>query len=273
MPASPLESAHHKCAPPTVNRSCQGKVAAGIEHLLYKRPDHSYCFAMPSDTPELSEAEKRALIDALGVDLGHLDLRARAAIEALAEEVIALREEADTLRASLADAALLADNDALCPVFNRRAFEREVRREIALSGRFQTPLTLIFIDLDNFKQVNDVYGHAAGDSVLLKISDILLAKTRETDIVGRLGGDEFGIVLAHAGLEDSRRKAAQLAAAIDALEVRGETGSALAPVQIGASCGVVEWHAGQSPAALIARADQAMFAEKARRKAEGRALR
>ncbi len=228
---------------------------------------------MPTELPPLTDAEKRALLDALGVDLSRLDLRARAAIEALAEEVIALREEADKLRAGLADAALLADNDALCPVFNRRAFEREVRREIALSGRFQTPLTLIFIDLDNFKQVNDIYGHAAGDSVLLKVSDILLARTRETDIVGRLGGDEFGIVLAHASLEDSRRKAAQLAAAIDALEVRGEEGAGLTPVQIGASCGVVEWSAGQSPAALIARADQAMFAEKARRRAEGRALR
>lgn len=228
---------------------------------------------MPTDAPELADAEKRALIGALGVDLARLDLRARAAIEALAEEVIALRQEADNLRAGLADAALLADNDALCPVFNRRAFEREVRREIALSGRFQTPLTLIFIDLDNFKQVNDVYGHAAGDSVLLKVSDILLAKTRETDIVGRLGGDEFGIVLAHASLEDSRRKAAQLSAAIDALEVRGDADAGRTPVRIGASCGVVEWHAGQSPAALIARADQAMFAEKARRRAEGRALR
>jgi PleD family two-component response regulator len=98
---------------------------------------------MPTELPPLTDAEKRALLDALGVDLSRLDLRARAAIEALAEEVIALREEADKLRASLADAALLADNDALCPVFNRRAFEREVRREIALSGRFQTPLTLI----------------------------------------------------------------------------------------------------------------------------------
>lgn len=226
---------------------------------------------MSTQTPPLTDAEKRALINALGVDLARLDLRARAAIEALAEEVIALREDADTLRARLADAELLADNDALCPVFNRRAFEREVRREIALSGRFQTPLTLIFIDLDNFKTVNDVYGHAAGDSVLLKVADIILSRTRETDIVGRLGGDEFGIVLAHATLEDSRRKAAQLAAAIDALEVRGEEGVTLPPVQIGASCGVVEWGAGQSAAALIARADQAMFAEKSRRKGASRA--
>lgn len=228
---------------------------------------------MPTELPPLTDAEKRALIEALGVDLSRLDLRARAAIEALAEEVIALREDADTLRARLADAELLADNDALCPVFNRRAFEREVRREIALSGRFQTPLTLIFIDLDNFKAVNDVYGHAAGDSVLLKVADILLTRTRETDIVGRLGGDEFGIVLAHASLEDSRRKAAQLAGAIDALEVRGEEGTPQPPVRIGASCGVVEWSAGQSAATLIARADQAMFAEKSRRRGEGRALR
>lgn len=228
---------------------------------------------MISESPPRTNPEKRALMDALGVDLRQMDIRTRAAIEALAEEVMALREEADTLRANLADAALLADNDALCPVFNRRAFEREVRREIALSGRFQTPLTLIFIDLDNFKQVNDVYGHAAGDSVLLKVAEVLLSRTRETDIVGRLGGDEFGIVLAHASLEDSRRKAAQLAATLDTLEVRGEEGDDLPPVRIGASCGVVEWRPGQSAATLIARADSAMFAEKARRRAAGRAAR
>lgn len=228
---------------------------------------------MAAGTIPHQDAALRTLLDALGIDLARLDRRTQAALEALGEEVLALREEADALRAGLADAALLADHDVLCPVFNRRAFEREVRREIALAGRFQTPLTLIFLDLDNFKQVNDAFGHPAGDKVLLKVADILLARTRETDIVGRLGGDEFGIVLAHAELEDSRRKAAQLSAAIDALEVRsGEPGDP-GPVRVGASCGVVEWQAGQSPAALIARADQAMFAEKARRKLSGRASR
>lgn len=218
-------------------------------------------------------AERRALLDALGVDLAQLDRRTRAAIEALGEEVLALREEADVLRAALADAELLADNDALAPIFNRRAFEREVRREIALSGRFQTPLSLIFIDLDNFKLVNDIYGHAAGDSVLLKVADILMERTRETDIVGRLGGDEFGVVLAHATYEDTLQKAAHLASAIDALEVRDEASADTPVVRIGASCGVVEWRTGQSAAALIARADQAMFLEKSRRKAAGRAAR
>jgi diguanylate cyclase (GGDEF)-like protein len=223
--------------------------------------------------PTSDPADYLALLDAIGIDLTRLDRRTRAAIEALSEEVLALRDEAAGLRASLSDAELLADNDTLCPVFNRRAFEREVRREIALSGRFQTPLSLIFIDLDNFKLVNDIYGHAAGDSVLLKVSDILLERTRETDIVGRHGGDEFGVVLAHATFEDSQRKAVQFAAAIDALEVRDEASPVTPVVRIGASCGVVEWRPGQSAAALIARADQAMFLEKSRRKASGRAIR
>jgi diguanylate cyclase (GGDEF)-like protein len=228
---------------------------------------------MAKDFPPFDSGELRALLDALGLDLSQLDRRTRAAIEALSEEVLALREDSAALKTALADAELLADNDALLPIFNRRAFEREVRREIALSGRFQTPLSLIFIDLDNFKLVNDIYGHAAGDSVLLKVADILQDRTRETDIVGRLGGDEFGVVLAHATYDDTQRKAAQLAAAIDALEVRDEANPDTQVVRIGASCGVVEWRTGQTAAALIAQADQAMFLDKSRRKAAGRAVR
>ena len=95
---------------------------------------------MAKDFPPFASAERRALLDALGLDLKQLDRRTRAAIEALSEEVLALRDGSAALEAALADAELLADNDALVPIFNRRAFEREVRREIALSGRFQTPL-------------------------------------------------------------------------------------------------------------------------------------
>jgi diguanylate cyclase (GGDEF)-like protein len=221
---------------------------------------------MAQDLTQPATAERSALLAALGVDVTAFDRRTRAIIEALSEEVIALREEADGLKAALAEAEGLADYDTLCPMFNRRAFERELRREIALAGRFQTPLALIFMDLDNFKQVNDLFGHAAGDRVLLKVSDILLETTRETDIVGRLGGDEFGIVLAHASLEDSRHKARQLADAIDRLEVRDEVEGTGSSVRIGASCGITDWRPGQSPKALIAAADQAMFIHKAHRK-------
>lgn len=219
-----------------------------------------------SDPAAPATLERRALLEILGVDLGSLDRRTRAALEALGEEVIALRDEAEMLRRALAEAELLADNDGLCPVFNRRAFEREVRREIALAGRFRTPLSLIFVDLDNFKQVNDMHGHQAGDQVLLKVSDILLSNTRETDIVGRLGGDEFGVVLAQASFADTEIKALQLAAEIDALEARDMSDPAKPAVRVGASCGVVEWQDGQSAGTLIARGDQAMYAQKARRR-------
>ena len=222
---------------------------------------------MADDSYSFQADRRRALIDVLGVDLAGLDRATRAAIEALCDEVIALREELEEARSSLSEAELLADNDTLCPLFNRRAFEREVRREIALATRFRTPLCLIFVDLDNFKPVNDIYGHATGDAVLLKVSEVLLGITRDTDIVGRLGGDEFGIVLSQATLADSERKAVQVSERIDALTVRGPEDSEGQGLRIGASCGIVAWQPGEDAQHLIARADQAMFAQKSHRKA------
>ncbi len=222
---------------------------------------------MADDGFPVQADRRRALIDILGVDLAGVDRHTRAAIEALCDEVIALREELAEARGALSEAELLADNDALCPMFNRRAFEREVRREIALATRFRTPLCLIFVDLDHFKPVNDIYGHATGDAVLLKVSEILLSLTRDTDIVGRLGGDEFGLVLSQATLDDSERKATQLSDRIDALTVRGAEDAPTQGLRIGASCGVVAWQPGEDAQHLIARADQAMFAQKSNRKA------
>jgi diguanylate cyclase (GGDEF)-like protein len=221
---------------------------------------------MADDGFHVQAERRRALIDILGVDLASVDRQTRAAIEALCDEVISLREDLASARKALSEAELLADNDALCPMFNRRAFEREVRREIALASRFGTPLSLIFTDLDHFKPVNDIFGHATGDAVLLKVSEILLSLTRDTDIVGRLGGDEFGIVLSQATLADSQRKAAQLTERIDALTVRGAEDAPDRSLRIGASCGVVAWQPGEDAQHLIARADQAMFAQKANRK-------
>jgi diguanylate cyclase (GGDEF)-like protein len=221
---------------------------------------------MREEFHQVSQDQRRTLLDILGVELGTLGLHERAALEALSEEVIALRDEVAELKSALSDAELLADNDALCPIFNRRAFEREVRREIALAGRFRTPLSLIFIDLDHFKKVNDAFGHAAGDDVLLRIADILTQNTRETDIVGRLGGDEFGIVLAQASHADSVSKATQLAGLIDQLVVCDGQDGAAEPVRIGASCGVAQWKEGQGADSLIAHGDQDMFAQKAIRK-------
>ena len=122
------------------------------------------------ETDTTRQKARRDLLSAIGLPADSLPRHVSAAIEALAGEVLRLREDRERLRQELEDAARLADRDALCPVFNRRAFEREVTREISLAERYGTPLCLIFIDLDRFKLINDRFGHATGDRVIQHVA-------------------------------------------------------------------------------------------------------
>lgn len=212
------------------------------------------------------EKARRDLVRAIGLNPDALPRNVSAAVEALAGEVLRLREDRTKLREALKNAANLADRDTLCPIFNRRAFEREVTREIALAERYGTPLCLVFIDLDRFKLINDRFGHATGDKVIQHVAETLVENVRQSDIVGRLGGDEFGIVLTHAELPDAQAKAKTLEAIISSLTVRDVEGNEAESVQLGASCGVVLWHPGRDAAGLIAEADETMFRRKNEKK-------
>src|ERR1044072_3028298 len=85
--------------------------------------------------------------------------------------------------------------DSLTSLFNRRAFEKKIQEEFERSKRYQSPLSVLILDLDNFKTINDTYGHHGGDSALVKISDTLREKTRQSDFPARYGGEEFVLVL------------------------------------------------------------------------------
>lgn len=209
---------------------------------------------------------RRDLLAAIGLDPQALPVRERAAIEALAGEVLSLREDRARLKQELETAAHLADRDALCPIFNRRAFERELAREISLAERYGTPLCMIFIDLDRFKLINDRFGHATGDTVIRHVAETLVENLRQSDIVGRLGGDEFGIAFTHAELSDANTKAMKLESLIGAIVVRDADNSDLESVHLGASCGVAEWRRGRNAASLIAEADETMFRRKNEKK-------
>src|SRR5258708_31942493 len=87
------------------------------------------------------------------------------------------------------------ETDPLLNVLNRRGFERELNRALAHVKRYQTTAGLIFIDLNNFKAINDRYGHLAGDAILKGIAAALDGHTRASDVVGRFGGDEFAPLL------------------------------------------------------------------------------
>src|SRR5579875_145629 len=130
------------------------------------------------------------------------------------DAVVRLKAENAVLRARLAEAERLADHDALIPVLNRRAFSRELARTIAYCERYGAAASLVFFDLDGFKAVNDAHGHAAGDAALRAVAEVLTANVRDSDLVGRLGGDEFGVILAQANREVATIKAAALAGQI-----------------------------------------------------------
>jgi diguanylate cyclase (GGDEF)-like protein len=194
----------------------------------------------------------------LGIPEAEFTPKVRDAIMGLMGEVDNLRRELIQTRAWLEDVEKAADQDGMLPLLNRRAFVRELTRYIAFTGRYNTPASLIYFDLNHLKRTNDTYGHAAGDAVLSHFADVLQTHVRDSDCVGRLGGDEFGVLLSHANQEQALKKADILAAALEDSPTSWN-GHAI-PVSF--AYGAFELKPGDNPDTAMARADQAMYAQK-----------
>ena len=194
----------------------------------------------------------------LGIPEGEFTPRVRDAIMTLMGEVDSLRQELQQTRKRLEEVEKTADQDQLLPLLNRRAFVRELTRYISFTGRYGTPASLVYFDLDGFKLVNDTHGHAGGDAVLANFAQILLQNVRTSDVVGRLGGDEFGVLLSHANRDQAHKKADQLANALNASPTvfQGRT------IPASFSYGAFELKPGEDAAVAMARADEAMYAHK-----------
>jgi diguanylate cyclase (GGDEF)-like protein len=184
------------------------------------------------------------------------------AIQTLLTEIEDLRGEVARLKSRLAEAEDVADRDALTPLLNRRALVRELGRIRTFAQRYGTAASLVYFDLDDLKGVNDRFGHAAGDAALKAVAERLLASVRDSDIVGRMGGDEFAVILVQADQAVAEAKAAALARAIEAEPLH--FGDWSAPLHV--SFGVREITQDAEPEALIAEADAAMYAKKRERK-------
>jgi diguanylate cyclase (GGDEF)-like protein len=192
--------------------------------------------------------------------LGEADLTpaVQAALTGLLAEVDELRKEVGRLKARLTEAEGLADQDGLTPLLNRRAFMRELRRVLTFAQRYGGPASLVYFDLDGFKAVNDRFGHAAGDLALKAVAERLSTNVRESDIVGRLGGDEFGVILVQADVSAALAKAAALAAVIENEPV--QCGEWLAPLKV--SYGLRQIEPNVTAEQALADADAQMFARK-----------
>jgi diguanylate cyclase (GGDEF)-like protein len=206
----------------------------------------------------LTSIEPVANASVLGIPENEFTPRVRDAIMTLMSEVDVLRRELEQTRSRLEDVEKTADQDHLLPLLNRRAFVRELTRHIALTNRYGTPASLVYFDLNDFKSVNDTLGHAGGDAVLRHFSETLLNQVRDSDVVGRLGGDEFGILLTHANQDQAHKKADQLA---DTLRNRplDWNGNSLS---VSFSYGAFELRGGENADSAMARADEAMYAHK-----------
>ena len=199
----------------------------------------------------------------LGLTEADLTPAVQNAVKTLLTEIDDLRGEVSRLKAKLSEAETLADRDPLTPLLNRRAFVRELGRIRTFAQRYGSPASVVYFDLDGFKSVNDRFGHAAGDAALRAVAERLAANVRDSDIIGRMGGDEFGVILVQADEATARAKAESLSQAIEASPI--EFGAWSAPLHI--SYGVREITAELEPEDLVAQADAAMFAAKRARTA------
>jgi diguanylate cyclase (GGDEF)-like protein len=149
--------------------------------------------------------------------------------------------------------------DSLTGLANRRSFEDTLRSELARASRFGDSVCVVFADLDDFKQVNDRYGHAAGDEVLKEFAAALRSTVRESDVAGRWGGEEFALVLPGTDADGGARLAERARAAIEHSDVQMPNGDVLS---VTASFGVAAFPESNELGELLAAADSALYAAK-----------
>jgi diguanylate cyclase (GGDEF)-like protein/PAS domain S-box-containing protein len=151
----------------------------------------------------------------------------------------------------------LTDHDFLTGTFNRRRFEQELDREIERSHRYPLGGAVVVLDLDNFKEINDAFGHKAGDDMLKGIAAALRARTRHTDVLARLGGDEFAVLLPEVSVDEATMVARELVKALSGhTAVLGDR-----TMHVTASAGVATFD-GLSDVQVLAHADHAMYEAK-----------
>jgi diguanylate cyclase (GGDEF)-like protein len=182
-------------------------------------------------------------------------------IRQLADENDGLKAALENLRARLEELERLADTDTLLPLPNRRAFLRELERVLHQAARHKTPAAVLYVDVNGLKAINDCHGHQAGDAVLLHVARVLKASLRAGDMVARIGGDEFGLILDHLDEKAARAKAELLASTVATEPV--DLGRA--SIRVSVTAGLTMVRAGDDVETVLARADAAMYAQRSER--------
>ena len=153
----------------------------------------------------------------------------------------------------------IARQDSLTGALTRRGFFAEVEKEFRRAGRYDRPSTLVAIDVDHFRAINDRYGHSAGDAVLVSIANACMANMRRSDIFGRLGGEEFALLLPETDAEEARDAAERIRRMIESTIVQVGGTEVRATVSMGIAPHPAE---GETAAVWLAEADIALYEAK-----------
>lgn len=199
-------------------------------------------------------AESEALITAFNAMVGRLGTKSRE----IEESHRALQEQHEAFQQHLETVSKLSITDTLTKLHNRRYFDTELQREIKRTGRSGQGISLLIIDIDHFKQLNDRYGHAAGDEFLKQVARILREIVRETDLLARFGGEEFVVVATQTTVQGATILAEKIRTAV--AEASFIVDDTMRPRKATISIGVAEYRGSKTD--LFNSADAALYRAK-----------
>jgi diguanylate cyclase len=175
----------------------------------------------------------------------------------------ALSSQVDVLKKELEKARHTANTDGLTGVYNRKALDDHLQRLIERNTVSITPFSLMMMDLDNFKTLNDTYGHTVGDRMLLAFTQKCRATVRSDDFLARYGGEEFVLILPGASLRNATKKARQVCRTVAAAKYAADDSPRAEVVAVTVSIGVSTYRNGDTVKRLVDRADQCLYKAKA----------
>jgi len=217
---------------------------------------------MPSIQASAKQGRLTERMETLGIPDADMTDSVRLVVSALLEKLDDTSRELSRTKEALSELEHLVDVDFVAPIPNRRAFMRRLNWAITMHERYAHPSTILYFDINEFKQINDTYGHAAGDLAIRHISQILSSSMRESDFLARIGGDEFAIIMYNSHEDAAKNRAAKINEKLKStpFNFNGKQ------LHIASAIGSYALRSGDDTEAALAAADMSMYVDKRRGK-------
>jgi diguanylate cyclase (GGDEF)-like protein len=200
----------------------------------------------------------------LGIPEAEMTPAVGLAVSALLEKLDDVNRELSRTKDSLSEIERLVDVDCLAPIPNRRAFMRRLSWTITMHERYGHPSAILYFDINDFKQINDKYGHAAGDLAIRHVAQLLSNTMRESDFLARIGGDEFAVIMYYANEDAAKKRGAKIVEKLQKtpFNFNGKH------LHVSSAFGYYAIRSGDDSESALSAADMSMYVDKRRSKAK-----